>query len=173
VRHFTVGFILGPQQANPQEHAIRQTLDDFKYHGMSSSLNHSGMRDMLSRYAVSKLANILFAKELQRRLDEDKIPIISTTCNPGATNTEGGLSVFPGVMRPILSRVMATPVKAAITILYLACAPEIKRDPAKYKAQYYNSSGKLEAPSAPAQDKRLAKNLWKTSEGAVGEYLRS
>lgn len=148
-------------------------LDDLKYHGMTSSPNFSGMRDLFSRYAVSKLANVLFTKELQRLLDVDKVPIISTTCNPGGTNTEGGMSVWPVWMRPIMSRIFAPASKGALPILYLASAPEIKRDPAKYKALYYNASCKAETPSALARDAQLAKNLWKTSEEAVATYIKA
>ena len=45
------------------------------------------------RYGNSKLANILFAKELQRRLDREGVPIISLTLDPGVVNT-GELTTF-------------------------------------------------------------------------------
>lgn len=148
-------------------------LDDLRYHGMTSSPNFSGMRDMFSRYAMSKLANILFCKELQRRLDADEVPIISTTCNPGGTNTEGGMSVWPVWMRPIMSRIFASAAKGALPVLYLASAPEIKLDSAKFKALYYNPSCKVEKPSALAQDAQLAKNLWRISEEATAPYIKT
>jgi NAD(P)-dependent dehydrogenase (short-subunit alcohol dehydrogenase family) len=148
------------------------SLDSLRYPGMSSP-NYTGMRDMFSRYALSKLANILFSKELQRRLDAENIPIISTSCNPGGTNTEGGMSVWPAWMRPIMSRIFAPASKGALPVLFLTSAPEIKRDPAKYKALYYNPSCKAEKPSALAQDTQLARNLWKISEEAVAAYTRT
>lgn len=37
--------------------------------------------------ARSKQANILFTKELQRRFDEEGIPIICTSLHPGTVNT--------------------------------------------------------------------------------------
>lgn len=147
-------------------------IDDFKYGGVTSPPAYSGMRNLFSRYGVSKLANILFTKELQRRLDEEGVSVISTTCNPGGTNTGGGLSVWPAWLRPIMGRMFAPATKGALPILYLACAPEIGSDGTKYKARYYNSSCTAEAPSTLAQDMLVAKNLWKTSEEAVAAYLK-
>lgn len=146
-------------------------IDDFKYHGMTSSF--SGQRDLFSRYALSKLANVLFCKELQRRLDLEQIPIISTTCNPGGTNTDGGISVWPVWLRPVMSRIFAHASKGALPVIYLAAAPEIKRESANYKAQYYNPSCKIEKPSALAQDAELGRNLWKTSEQALAGYIKA
>ena len=146
-------------------------LEDFHHHGVSAP-NYSGMRDLFSRYALSKLANILFCKELQRRLDSDNVPIISTTCNPGPTNTEGGMSVWPALIRPVMSRIFAPASKGALSVLYLASAPEIQNDPAKYKAQYYNTACKVELPSLPARDAQLAQNLWRLSETAVTPYMK-
>ncbi|KAF2103561.1 NAD(P)-binding protein [Rhizodiscina lignyota] len=154
------------------KHIRFDKLDDFKYHGMTSSPNFSSTRDLFSRYALSKLANILFCKELQRRFDLEKVPITSMTNNPGGTNTQGGMSVWPVWLRPVMSRLFVPASKGALPVLYQSGAPEIKRDPAKYKAVYFNPSCKIEAPSALARDGVLAKNLWKTSEEALGTYIK-
>jgi NAD(P)-dependent dehydrogenase (short-subunit alcohol dehydrogenase family) len=149
------------------------SLDDFRYHGVTSSPDYSGMRDLFSRYAMSKLANVLFCKELQRKMDLEHIPVISTTCNPGGTNTDGGMSVWPVFLRPIMSRLFAPASKGALPVLYLAAAPEVVQEPTKYKAQYMNPTCKVEKPSALAQDPELARNLWKTSEEALQTYLKA
>jgi len=128
-------------------------LDDLRYPGVSSP-NYTGMRDLFSRYAMSKLANVLFGFELQRRLDAEHIPIISTSCNPGGTNTDGGMSVWPVWMRPIMSRIFAPAAKGALPVLYLASAPEVKLDSKKYKGLYYNPSCKVEKPSALVRMRR-------------------
>src|ERR1700744_5992929 len=110
-------------------------IDDFKYPGMTSS-PYSGMRDMFSRYSVSKLANILVAKEIQRRLDAEESPVIATSVDPGPVNTEGGMGLFPAWLRPLLkfSRLWVAPSTGAIPVLYLATEPAIRQNPAKYKA---------------------------------------
>lgn len=148
-------------------------LDDLKYQGLSSPPSYAGTRNLFTRYALSKLANILFCKELQRHLDEEGVPIISTTCNPGGTNTDGGMSVWPIWLRPIMSRLFAPAEKGALPVLYLAGAPDIKRDPQKYKAVYLNPACQAESPSVMAQDPTLAKNLWKTSEEALVTYINA
>jgi hypothetical protein len=71
-----------------------------------------------------------------------------------------------------MSKIFAPASKGALPVLYLASAPEIKRDPAKYKGLYCNPSCKAETPSAPARDEQLARNLWKTSEKAVAAYVK-
>ena len=147
-------------------------LDDFKYPGMTSSPDFSGLRDLFSRYAVSKLANILFCKELQRRMDAEKIPITSATCDPGPTDTEGGMGVLPWFLRPIMKMIASSAAKGAHPVLYLAGAPEIRDNRAKYKAVYLNSSSKIEEPSSLARDPQLAENLWKTSEEALAAYIK-
>jgi len=49
-----------------------------------------------NRYHFTKLLNILFALELQRRVDEQNIPIISMSIHPGLVATETGLNLFLG-----------------------------------------------------------------------------
>jgi hypothetical protein len=147
--------------------------EDLDYHGVNSPPEYSGLRNKMSRYALSKLANVLFCKELQRRLDADGVPIISTVCNPGGTKTEGGLGVWPWFLRPIMGMLFVAPSKGALPVLFLSGAPEIKRNPNDHKALYYNPSCKVETPSALAQDMQVAKNLWKISEEAVATYIKT
>lgn len=150
-------------------------IDDLKYPGMTSSATYSGLRDMFSRYAVSKLANILFAKELQRQLDAEQIPIITASVNPGPVNTDGGLSVFPKWLQPLmrLSGMFVAPSKGAIPILYLATEPTIRKDPAAYKGLYYTTNCQPTTPSAAARDPVIAQNLWEISTKAVGDGTKS
>jgi hypothetical protein len=126
---------------------------------------------MFSRYSVSKLANILFGTELQRRLDAEELPIITTSVDPGPVNTKGGMSIFPVWLRPILSRLWVAPSTGAIPVLYLATEPKVKRNPAHHKALYYSTNCQPVASSAAAQDPLLARNLWETSMLAVAEWV--
>ena len=48
-----------------------------------------------SAYSQSKLANLLWAAELDRRLREARYPVISVAAHPGITNTE----LFPNAAR--------------------------------------------------------------------------
>jgi hypothetical protein len=145
--------------------------DDFKYPGVSPP-NYTGMRDMFSRYALSKLANILFASELQRRFDAENIPIISTSLNPGGINTEGGMSVWPAWMRPIMSRIFAPPETGAVPVLYLASAKEVREGRESLKGGYFDAKCQRQMPSKFGQDPIKARNLWVLSEKAVEGYLK-
>ena len=70
-----------------------------------------------------------------------------------------------------MSLLFVAPYKGAAPVLYLSSAPEIKQDPSKYKAKYYNRACKIETPSALAQDGEVAKSLWTISEEAVKSYI--
>jgi hypothetical protein len=53
------------------------------------------IRARQDRYHFTKLLNILFASELQRRADKENVPIISISVHPGVVATPGGLNLFP------------------------------------------------------------------------------
>ncbi|KAF2500868.1 NAD(P)-binding protein [Lophium mytilinum] len=145
---------------------------DFKYPGPTSYPDWASRRDLFARYGVSKLAGILFTSELQRRMDAEEIPLIAMSTNPGFTNTAGSMFALPGWMRPIMSRLTASPAQGALTELYVAAAPEVKREAAKYKGKYFNLKAGLETPSALAQDPQVAKNLWELSEEALESFIK-
>lgn len=86
----------------------------------------------------SKLANVLFAKELATRLSGERI--FSSVVHPGNINTElnrGTVKSYP-CLRPVISLVNnlgpvlkllgATPYQGAITPLYAATATEIEQN---------------------------------------------
>jgi NAD(P)-dependent dehydrogenase (short-subunit alcohol dehydrogenase family) len=54
---------------------------------MFDNLDGSKGYQAITFYCQSKLANFLFANELQRRLAERQLPTISLTCHPGIANT--------------------------------------------------------------------------------------
>lgn len=55
----------------------------------------------VARYAMSKVANLLFTYELQRRLDSAAIPTLSVACHPGIADTELSRYV-PGYLRLVV-----------------------------------------------------------------------
>ena len=142
---------------------------DFTYPG--SAL---GVRNQLSRNAVSKSANILFASELQRRIDADNIPIISTSLSPGGTATEGQAGISFGLFGPIwwLIKALASgsPEQGAVPSLYLAAAEEVRERKEEFAGRYLESNLKVTAPSKLASDPKLARNLWELSEETVVKW---
>jgi NAD(P)-dependent dehydrogenase (short-subunit alcohol dehydrogenase family) len=141
---------------------------DFKYHGTSSAPPYAGTMDLFSRYALSKLANILFTAALQERYDN----ILCTSCNPGGTNTAGGMSVWPAFLRPIMSRLFVAPAVGALPVLFLAGGNDVAADKDRYKAIYLGNKCKVEEPSVFARDSKMAENLWKLSEEVLTKWIK-
>ncbi|XP_017132780.1 retinol dehydrogenase 11 isoform X2 [Drosophila elegans] len=119
-------------------------------------------------YCQSKLANILFARELAKRLEGTGVTV--NALNPGIADTEIARNmiffqtkfaqyVVETLLRPLLWSVMKTPRNGAQTTLYAALDPDL----AKVSGQYF-SDCKL-APVAPAAlDDHMANWLWTQSE---------
>ncbi len=114
-------------------------------------------------YANSKLANILFTRELARRLEGTRVT--ANCAHPGMVRTrlgrEARLPVRAGVTlaRPF----MLSPRRGADTIVYLATSPEV----AAATGGYYAKRQRRE-PSAAARDDAAAKRLWQLSEELTG-----
>ncbi|KAK7403407.1 hypothetical protein QQX98_010820 [Neonectria punicea] len=119
------------------------------------------------RYGTTKLANVLFASELQRRMDEDGVSIISLSLNPGTVRTEGAAEVMPFMVRPLVYLLFAAPERGADTSLFAATAQEVKENSEKWKGRYIDGPGKIKVPSLRARDLVAGRNLWNTTELAV------
>ncbi len=114
-------------------------------------------------YGQSKLANLLFAKELSRRLDGER-----QTAN----------AVHPGVIHTNLGRSMAAPARMALAIAaplalksvaqgaatqcYVAVHPAV----AGVSGEYFADCN-VAKPTRLAQDAELASRLWEASERIV------
>jgi NAD(P)-dependent dehydrogenase (short-subunit alcohol dehydrogenase family) len=110
-------------------------------------------------YDRSKLANILFTKELRRRTG-----IAASSFHPGTVTTDLNRdSSLARWLKPFERYVMAAPEKGADTLVWLATDPEGAAPSAPY---YYKR--KPHETSAEAQDERLAARLWDVSAELVG-----
>jgi NAD(P)-dependent dehydrogenase (short-subunit alcohol dehydrogenase family) len=129
-------------------------------------------------YSQSKLANLLFANELQRRLTAAKAAPISVACHPGyaATNLQGagprmqGSSIVGAVME-LANRVFAqNAAMGALPTLYAATAPDVRG------GDYVGPDGlgeqwghpKKVSSNARAKDAESQRRLWETSERLTG-----
>jgi len=118
-------------------------------------------------YATSKLANVLFTKELQMRLDGN-----TATANcfePGMVRTQfGGFGSDQGFLANLvyaLARPLAsTPEQGADSLVWLATAPEA----ASLKGEYV-SKRRAVKPQKQALDSKLAADLWVVSEKLCAE----
>ncbi|MGH8225724.1 MAG: SDR family oxidoreductase [Gammaproteobacteria bacterium] len=126
-------------------------------------LGHKQGYHIMKAYSRSKLANVLFTRELARRLEGSGVT--ANAVHPGmvATHIWDGA---PAWTQPILAIVkkffMISPAAGAKAITYLAASPEIEG-----KSGLYFNRKHLKYPSSLAQDDGVAKRLWEESEQLV------
>ena len=119
--------------------------------------------DSWRSYANSKLANILFTRELARRLDGTGVT--ANCAHPGVVRTgfgrEGKLLLRLGttIARPFF----LSPERGADTIVYLASSPDVAGETGGYYVKR-----QLREPSAAARDDAAARKLWEISERMTG-----
>jgi NAD(P)-dependent dehydrogenase (short-subunit alcohol dehydrogenase family) len=115
---------------------------------------------MFRAYGDSKLANILFTRELARRLAGSGVTV--TCFHPGFVRTgfgqnNGGITAG---MISLAARLFArTPEKGAETLIWLATSPEA----AQHSGEYFHDC-KIAKTSAAAKDDALATRLWEYTE---------
>jgi NAD(P)-dependent dehydrogenase (short-subunit alcohol dehydrogenase family) len=127
-------------------------------------------------YANSKLANLLFALELQRRAQAHAAPLTSTAAHPGVSMTNlmlspDGMGAKPlaRAVRKSVGRLVFQPAAAgAEPTLYGATVAA----PGSYSGPQW--PGGMRGPAGPtrpskaAQDPQLAAELWNTSQELTG-----
>jgi NAD(P)-dependent dehydrogenase (short-subunit alcohol dehydrogenase family) len=102
-------------------------------------------------YAASKLANVLHAQELARRLDGSGVTTYAL--HPGVVASDIWRRV-PWPVRPLMKRRMRSPQEGAQTSLHCATSPEVAGESGQY---YEDSRRKQPAPAATAE---LGSELW-------------
>jgi len=117
----------------------------------------------MKAYGRSKLCNILFTRELARRLHGTGVT--ANCLHPGFVATRFGDESGGLISRVVgLAKLFAiSPEKGAETIIYLASSPEI----AATTGQYFYKCRPI-APSREAQDDRTALSLWERSAALAG-----
>jgi NAD(P)-dependent dehydrogenase (short-subunit alcohol dehydrogenase family) len=118
-------------------------------------------------YATSKLANILFTKELQRRLSGT-----TATANcfePGMVRTQfGGFGSDQGLLLNLVYALAkpfsSTPEHGADSLIWLATSPQA----ASLKGEYVSKRRPV-SPQKQALDAKLAADLWALSERLCAE----
>lgn len=140
--------------ASDAHRAGRIEFDD-----LQAERGYAGMR----AYAQSKLANILFTRELARRLSGSGVAAYSV--HPGTVRTgfarEDASRLFRLVLRAG-ALLMKSPEQGAQTSVYAASSPELVGRTGEYLAK-----SRVAKPSARAQDDVAAARLWSVSEDLV------
>lgn len=137
-------------------------LDDLNYSKRSYS--------QWGAYGQSKLANILFSKELARRLNEEGLgdKIVTYSLHPGVIQTNltrhmGAQKIMMSMMKPILKSI---PQGAATTIT-AATQPVDTLPP----SGSYLKDCKEAKTSKNGQDAGMAKKLWELTENVIDSAL--
>lgn len=128
-------------------------------------------------YRQSKLANLLFAKELERRLLKSGTPTQSIVVHPGVSTTSlfkngpgSGGGPMNAIVPILISLLGQSEAQGALPTLYAATAPEAQG------GHYYGPDGFREMKGYPvevkaeaqANDPALAAQLWDLSEKLTG-----
>lgn len=122
-----------------------------------------GTRDRFARYALSKLLNVIHARELARRLSDTHVTTYSL--HPGAVATNIWREV-PWPIRPIIKRFMIDESQGADTPLYCATAPELATSSGLY---YFERRPRRVNPLA--EDEALAKEVFSKTEEMIRSTL--
>jgi NAD(P)-dependent dehydrogenase (short-subunit alcohol dehydrogenase family) len=114
----------------------------------------------MPEYAVSKLANVLFAQELARRFDP--MTLAAFSLHPGVIASDIWRRV-PWPVRPVMARFMGSTTEGAATSLFCATEPGIEST----SGAYYDACQPKDPSSAATPE--LAAELWRRSEQWVAE----
>ena len=119
----------------------------------------------LLAYKQSKLANVLFSAEYNRRYGAST-PMRAYAIDPGLVNTDIGLKGTSGIVRWVWDRCRLkgnTPQQGAETVVFVATDPS-----AGGSMEVYWKNCQPVAPSKYAQQEEHAKRLWELSERLCG-----
>jgi len=133
----------------------RLDFDDLMFHKRA----YHGFR----AYGRSKLANVLFTRELARRLEGSGVT--ANCLHPGAIASGFGKnnqSFFGWVMRNLAGPFLAGEESGARTSIYLATSPEVEG-----KTGLYFANSRAVTPNRAARDDAAAARLWEVSERLV------
>ncbi len=123
--------------------------------------------NVIKAYSQSKLANILFARELAERLRNRGITV--NCCHPGAVATSLGINRDTGFGRRVMELLkpfFITPEIGASTAVYLATSPDVARVTGKYFYRCW-----MTKTSKAAKSKKAARKLFELSEKITDERL--
>ncbi|MFI5779132.1 oxidoreductase [Nocardia sp. NPDC051570] len=149
--------------------AHRQTpklwVDDLNYE------NRSYQRNLA--YAQAKLSNLMFARELQRRLAEAGSTKRSYAVHPGVSATDlftRTETPIDRIAKPFVALVGHSPAKAAESSLFAATTPDA--DPTIYwgPTRLFGAQGPVKPSSSSklSKDRELWRRLWEESERLTG-----
>ncbi len=168
--HFALtGLLLDLLKDNERSRVVTISSYAHRYGWISfNDLNGERFHYRWIAYCQSKLANLLFAYELQRRLSKSGAKTVSLGAHPGWTSTE--LQRHASMFRFLNPVIGQTPDMGALPTLYAATAENIQG------GEYIGPDGFLGQrgyphkinPSRQSRNERIGKRLWEVSEELTG-----
>ena len=122
-----------------------------RFEDLQGERRYSGYR----AYGQSKLAQVLFTRELARRLEGTGVTV--NACHPGVIRTNLGMGGSSVVVR-FVRMFFKGPERGAETPIYLAVSPDVEGVTGKYFA-----NKRIREPSRAAQDPDVARRLFDVS----------
>ena len=150
----------GPSRVVNVASGAHMFVKDMNFDDLQSEKEYKTMQV----YGRSKLANILFTRELAERLEGKGVTV--NCLHPGFVNTGIGSNNSPTIGRILMT--LARPFsrktdRGAETSIYLCVSPEVESETGEY---FYDC--KKEKISAAASDKENATKLWEVSSKLTG-----
>jgi NAD(P)-dependent dehydrogenase (short-subunit alcohol dehydrogenase family) len=133
---------------------------------------------MAHAYSQSKLAGLMFALELQKRLDAEGSPVLSVAAHPGFTGTEmgaagarnQGLGAFARPLNALTKALSQSVPEGTLPLLYAATAPDVRGGdyygPRKF-GEFFRGVGPARIDPR-AQDENLRARLWDRTAELTG-----
>jgi NAD(P)-dependent dehydrogenase (short-subunit alcohol dehydrogenase family) len=137
-----------------------QAMGRIRFADLQGETSYSGSK----AYDQSKLANVLFAYELARRLGDSGVT--ANALHPGVVRTGFGAEDPAGIQRlimPLAPLFMKSPEQGAATSIHLASASELGR-----VSGLYFANSKPKRSSKRSYDEAIAARLWQVSADLVG-----
>ena len=168
--HFALtGLLLDMVLATPDSRIVTVSSMAHRYGDITfDDLNREADYKPMPTYGQSKLANLLFTYELQRKLDGKDTRTMAVAAHPGWTATD--LQRHSGLINFFNRFFAQTPREGAWPTLYAATGNDVKG------ADYYGPDGFYEMRGHPkrvrsndkSQDEAVASRLWNVSEELTG-----
>lgn len=171
--HFALTGKLLPLLLNsPRSRVVSLSSLSHKWSGIQfDDLHFSNGYSRRKAYGQSKRACLVFAYELQRRLNKIGASTISLAAHPGLSKTNLD-RYFPKLLRPLGSLFLQESRMGALPVLYAALGEDLKG------GEYTGPGGWREMRGKPvvvdsdseSKDEAIGDRLWKVSQELTGVY---
>lgn len=158
--HATITVVASAAHNYAYPEGVRLTLE---------TLNDASRYDPSGAYGQSKLANVLYAKELAERLKSTNVHV--NVIHPGLVATELGryikeTPIGPYIV-PMLMSMAWTPEEGSLTQIFTAVSPRIQTE--DIRGQYFHPVARINPTSAHGANVTMQKLLWTFTEELLAQ----